>query len=249
MIQARIPAAEILAKLAIITSSHYDRFTVAHVSVATFAYLPTFRQRFPYQGSRLLRVPYSSPVALHSSWQQYFKRRKRTTPAKSCASNRRNGVYSSLFCVKGSGGHSKARETRDAQFMQKFVGFALIGVTPARPQVCKCPPPQIPVSSVAIFMSRRHWAYKTKLTNVRDRMLQLQSNRAPLLSYEDLPRLTKFFEALRVFPRQNRWTTKNKMKRLIDVSRDVDLPVVWIACYPGHRRFTRRANLHSRLVA
>ena len=66
MTQARIPA-EILAKLAIITSSHYDRFTVAHVSLATFAYLPTFRQRFPYQGSRLLRVPYSSPVALHSS--------------------------------------------------------------------------------------------------------------------------------------------------------------------------------------
>ena len=57
-----------------------------------------------------------------------------------------NGVYSSLFRAKASGGHSKARETRDAQFMQKFVGFALIGVTPARSRVCKCPPPQIPVS-------------------------------------------------------------------------------------------------------
>ena len=57
-----------------------------------------------------------------------------------------NGVYSSLFRAKASGGHSKARETRDGQFMHKFVGFALIGVTPARPRVCKCPPPQIPVS-------------------------------------------------------------------------------------------------------
>ena len=37
----------------------------------------------------------------------------------------RNGVYSSLFRTKASGGHSKARETRDAQFMQKFVGFTL----------------------------------------------------------------------------------------------------------------------------
>ena len=55
-------------------------------------------------------------------------------------------LYSSLFRAKASGGHSKAQETRDAQFMQKFVGFALIGVTPARPRVCKCPLPQIPVS-------------------------------------------------------------------------------------------------------
>ena len=30
-----------------------------------------------------------------------------------------NGVYSSLFRAKASGGHSKARETRDAQFLQK----------------------------------------------------------------------------------------------------------------------------------
>ena len=58
----------------------------------------------------------------------------------------RNGVYSSLFRAKASGGHSKAGETRDAQFMLKFVGFALISVTPARPGVCKCPPPQLPVS-------------------------------------------------------------------------------------------------------
>ena len=57
-----------------------------------------------------------------------------------------NGVYSSSFRAKASGGHSKARETRDAQFLQKFTRFALITVTLARPRVCKCPPPQIPVS-------------------------------------------------------------------------------------------------------
>ena len=33
-----------------------------------------------------------------------------------------------------------------AQFLQKFTRFALIAVTSARPRVCKCPPPQIPVS-------------------------------------------------------------------------------------------------------
>ena len=57
-----------------------------------------------------------------------------------------NGVYSSLFRAKASGGHSKTRETRDAQFLQKFTRFALIAVTSARPRVCKCPPPRIPVS-------------------------------------------------------------------------------------------------------
>ena len=56
------------------------------------------------------------------------------------------GIYSSLFRAKASGGHSKAREIRDAQFLQKFTRFALIVVTLARPRVCKCPPPQIPVS-------------------------------------------------------------------------------------------------------
>ena len=57
-----------------------------------------------------------------------------------------NGVYSSLFRAKASGGHSKARETRDAQFLQKFTRFALIAVTSNRPRVCKCPPPRVPVS-------------------------------------------------------------------------------------------------------
>ena len=57
-----------------------------------------------------------------------------------------NGAYSSLFRAKASGGHSKARETRDAQLLQKVTRFALIGVGPARPRVCECPPPQIPVS-------------------------------------------------------------------------------------------------------
>ena len=58
----------------------------------------------------------------------------------------KNGVYSSLFRAKASGGHSKARETRDAQFLQKFTRFALIGRGPARPRVCKCPPSRIPLS-------------------------------------------------------------------------------------------------------
>ena len=57
-----------------------------------------------------------------------------------------NGVYSSLFRAQASGGHSKARETRDAQLMQKFTRFALLGLGPAQPRVCECPPPQIPVS-------------------------------------------------------------------------------------------------------
>ena len=57
-----------------------------------------------------------------------------------------NGVYSSLCRAKASGGHSKARETRNAQFLQKFTRFALIGRGPARPRVCKCPPPRIPLS-------------------------------------------------------------------------------------------------------
>ena len=57
-----------------------------------------------------------------------------------------NGVYSSLFRAKASGGHSKAREPRDPQFLQQVTRFALIGVGPAWPRVCKCPPPQIPVS-------------------------------------------------------------------------------------------------------
>ena len=50
-----------------------------------------------------------------------------------------NDVYSSLFRAKASGGNSKARETRDAQFLQKFTRFALIAKTSARPQVWKCP--------------------------------------------------------------------------------------------------------------
>ena len=57
-----------------------------------------------------------------------------------------NGLYSSLFRAQASGGHSKARETRDAQFMQKFTRFALLGLGPAQPRVCECPQPQIPVS-------------------------------------------------------------------------------------------------------
>ena len=60
--------------------------------------------------------------------------------------NAGNGVYSSLFRAKASGGHSKARETRDAQFLQKFTRFALIGRGPAQPRVCKCPPLRIPLS-------------------------------------------------------------------------------------------------------
>ena len=43
-------------------------------------------------------------------------------------------------------GTLKSAGTRDAQFLQKFTRFALIAVTSARPRVCKCPPPQIPVS-------------------------------------------------------------------------------------------------------
>ena len=57
-----------------------------------------------------------------------------------------NGIYSSLFRAQASGGHSKARETRDAEFMQKLIWFALIGLGRAQPRVCECPPPQIPVS-------------------------------------------------------------------------------------------------------
>ena len=61
-----------------------------------------------------------------------------------------NGVYSFLFRAKASGGHSKARETRDAQFLQKFTRFALIGRGPARPRVCKCPLLRIPLSQSPI---------------------------------------------------------------------------------------------------
>ena len=52
-----------------------------------------------------------------------------------------NGVYSILFRAKASGGHSKAREARDAQFLQKITRFALIGVGPARPD---CDPASVP---------------------------------------------------------------------------------------------------------
>ena len=38
------------------------------------------------------------------------------------------------------------KSTGNPQFLQKFTRFALIAVTSARPRVCKCPPPQIPVS-------------------------------------------------------------------------------------------------------
>ena len=75
-----------------------------------------------------------SHLGEHFSWKLVF--------SISCD----NGVYSSLFRGKASGGHSKARETRDAQFLQKVAWFALIGAGPARPRPCKCPPPQIPVS-------------------------------------------------------------------------------------------------------
>ena len=67
-----------------------------------------------------------------------------------------NGVYSSLFRAKASGGHSKARETRDAQFLQKVTRFALISVGPARPRPCKCPPTSDTCQSVAILMNRPH---------------------------------------------------------------------------------------------
>ena len=68
------------------------------------------------------------------------------SPSRKDTFKHHNGVYSSLFRGKASGGHSKARETRDAQFLQKVTRFALIGVGPARPRPCKCPPLQIPVS-------------------------------------------------------------------------------------------------------
>ena len=66
-----------------------------------------------------------------------------------------NGVYS-IISRTGKWGPGHAQETRDAQFMQWFTQIALIGVTPARPQVCKCPPPERGCQSVAIFMNRRH---------------------------------------------------------------------------------------------
>ena len=73
---------------------------------------------------------------------------KRLAPTCCCSLLRfsTNGVYSSLFRAQASGGHSKARETRDAQFMQKFTLFSLVGFGPAQPRVCECPPPQIPLS-------------------------------------------------------------------------------------------------------
>ena len=67
-----------------------------------------------------------------------------------------NGVYSS-FRAKASGGQSKARETRDAQFLQKCTRFALIAVTSTRLRVCKCPPTSDACQSVAILMNRRHF--------------------------------------------------------------------------------------------
>ena len=65
--------------------------------------------------------------------------------SKPNSAQKNNGVYSSLFRAKASGGHSKARETRDAPFLQKFTRFSLIGCGPAWPRVCKCPPPRIPL--------------------------------------------------------------------------------------------------------
>ena len=61
------------------------------------------------------------------------------------------------------------RETRDAQFLQKFTRFALIAVTSARPRVCKCPPTSDTCQSVAILMNRRHWhsnEKKAKITSM-----------------------------------------------------------------------------------
>ena len=82
-----------------------------------------------------------------------------------------NGVYSSLFRTKASGGHSKARETRDAQFLQKFTRFALIGVSPA--SAPPPPPPSDTCHSVAILMNRRHflmeWRLSMEINRIRQR--------------------------------------------------------------------------------
>ena len=61
--------------------------------------------------------------------------------------NGENGVYSSLFRAKASGDTQKRGKPEMRSSCRKScTRFALIGVGPARPRPCKCPPPQIPVS-------------------------------------------------------------------------------------------------------
>ena len=73
-----------------------------------------------------------------------------------------NGVYSSLFRTKASGGHSKglSKQCKSSDFLQELrisgpemrsscrksldLHWSVVGL--ARPRVCKCLPPQIPVS-------------------------------------------------------------------------------------------------------
>ena len=43
-------------------------------------------------------------------------------------------------------GDTQKRGKPEMQFMKKFTRFALLGLGPAQLRVCKCPPPQIPVS-------------------------------------------------------------------------------------------------------
>ena len=63
----------------------------------------------------------------------------------------------------------KARETRDAQFLQKLVTlFALIGLGPARPgRGCASVPHLDACQSVAILMNRRHWKAKESIPEIR----------------------------------------------------------------------------------
>ena len=71
-----------------------------------------------------------------------------------------NGVHSSLFRGKASGGHSKARQTRDAQFLQKVTRRVCTDRRRPDPAAAlQVSPTSDTCQSVAILLNRPHCIY------------------------------------------------------------------------------------------
>ena len=96
------------------------------------------------------------------TWISYIQWRQRT-----------NGVYSSLFRAQASGGHSKARETRDAQFMHEIHSICTDRRDASPAAGLQVYPTSDTCQSVAILVNRHyftapggmHWTWKRSFSD------------------------------------------------------------------------------------
>ena len=90
----------------------------------------------------------------NSQFQARFGHKYRFKPRHPHVKFFKNGVYSSLFRAQASGGHSKARETRDAQIDSICTDRSRPGPAAG----VRVSPTSDTCQSIAILMNRRHCA-------------------------------------------------------------------------------------------